>query len=238
MRPLRRLTARPAAVPAFSAVRGGKAAETLAEADSDLLLGGAVPAAVSAGQQIGQQPDSGPLLTGSPSNHAGLSPCTAEKAETAGDGVPANDDGDPLEPVGVLLDDDGDPALPCATCGGRGFHQAPGDRWRCSGCEPPTLPSDASALARWSFCALPPEDPEQDAPPAPRGDAPERDPAPTRPDDEPPRPDARPGGFPAPEADEPPDPRTAPIGKCRRCGWSTPLSGRGMCWRCAVEGRS
>jgi hypothetical protein len=31
----------------------------------------------------------------------------------------------------------------------------------------------------------------------------------------------------------PPDPATAPIGKCRVCGWTTPLGGRGTCWPCS-----
>jgi hypothetical protein len=71
--------------------------------------------------------------------------------------VPAtNADGGALEPVGVLLDKAGDPALPCPSCGRCSFHQAPGDRWRCSGCEPPKLPDDGAALAGWVFCCLPP----------------------------------------------------------------------------------
>jgi hypothetical protein len=236
--------------------------------------------------------------------------------------------------VGLVLDDAGDPAAPCGTCGGRGFHKVPGANWRCSACEPPTLPGDAAALGGWAFCSLPPDAPAQDgppgtdespqdddsasagsgapstadarpgaprppwtddrawirrwrtagptladrepvarawiasappqplarclaaielrriaaqhgiavkvafqnAPPAPRGSPRERDPALTR-AREPPRPDARPGGFPAPEDDGPPDLRTAPIGKCRRCGWTTPLTGRGTCRACETEGR-
>jgi hypothetical protein len=59
--------------------------------------------------------------------------------------------------VGVLLDDDGDPALPCATCGTGTFHRPPGDRWRCSACEPPTLPADAAAMGGWRCCGLRPE---------------------------------------------------------------------------------
>jgi hypothetical protein len=89
----------------------------------------------------------------------------------AAGGTPANGDGDALEPVGVILDEADDPALPCGTCGAGIFHQPPGDRWRCSGCEPPTLPGDAAALAGWAFCSLPPEDPAQDALPGARGNA-------------------------------------------------------------------
>jgi hypothetical protein len=251
----------------------------------------------------------------------------------------ANDVEAPLESVGIVLDDAGDPALPCATCGGCSFHQPPGDPWRCSICEPPTLPDDAAALAGWEFCSLPPGSgdwvqgglpgaaegaqdaasgsghtgvspttafpgalrppwdndrewirlwriagptlatrepivrawigaaPEQplprclaalelarvarqhgltievalqNGPPAPRREAQERDPASTRPGMLPTT-TARSGGFspPAPELedDAPPDPARAPIGRCRCCRWTTPLTGRGTCWGCATEGR-
>jgi hypothetical protein len=228
--------------------------------------------------------------------------------------------------VGVILDDAGAPARPCATCGGRRFHQVPGDPWRCSTCEPPT---DAVALAGWAFCSLPPEDglpgaaegaqnddpgsghagasptdalpgvlrppwhddrewlrlwriagpplaarepvvrawivaaPEpplprclaalelariarqhgltvevglQDAPPGRRGDVQERDSGSSRPVMLPTI-AVRPGGFVLELDDGPPDPRTAPIGKCRRCRWIAPLTARGTCWGCETENR-
>jgi len=112
---------------------------------------------------------------------------------------PANNDVEaPLEPVGIVLDDDGDPALPCATCGGCGFHQSPGDRWRCSACEPLTLPGDASALTGWSFCSLPadPDGPAQNASPGAVGGAQDADPAPGQ-SEAPPTADAPPGAPPA-----------------------------------------
>jgi hypothetical protein len=243
-------------------------------------------------------------------------------------GPAANDADVPLEPVGVVTDEAGDPALPCATCGGRAFHRAPGDHWRCSACEPPP-PGDGSLLAGWSFCALPP-DPGQEGPPAPRQDddlgpgqgrgplataeppdAPpwnddrgwidrwrkagalaDREPvvrawiaaAPPQPPPRhlaavelrriaaqhgiavelqdgpparrgglqdsdlgsnpppmPPTAEKRPGGFPAPAPDgplpTPPDPATAPIGRCCGCRWIAPLGPRGRCWACEREGR-
>jgi hypothetical protein len=142
--------------------------------------------------------------------------------------------------VGVIVDDDGDPALPCATCGGFSLHQAPGDGWHCSACEPPTLPGDAEAMGGWSFCVLPsdPDDPAQDGPPGALQSCLGDDPGSGHAGEGASPADTRPGASLASEDNGPPDPRTAPIGKCRRCGWVTPLSGRGMCWRCAVEGRS
>jgi hypothetical protein len=228
-----------------------------------------------------------------------------------------------------VLDEDGYPAATCATCGGRRFHQAPGDRWRCSGCAPPVLPDDAAAMVGWSFCALPP-DPDEDGPlgrpqscpsddpgsrrvderpvaearpeaplpdwrddrewiwrwgragpalidrlpvleawiasappqPLPRClaalelariarehgitvevalqngppgvsiDAQERDSGSTR-AEVPPIAETRPGGPLVPEDDDvPPDPRSAPLGRCRACRWIAPLTGRGLCWAC------
>jgi hypothetical protein len=93
-----------------------------------------------------------------------------ELLRAGGLGQAANDDDEAFEPVGVIVDEAGNPALPCATCGGRSFHQAPGAPWRCSGCEPPTLPGDAAALAGWSFCSLP-ATPDEDGPPGAAGSA-------------------------------------------------------------------
>jgi hypothetical protein len=176
MRPLRRLAARYPARSAISAIPGEEPAETLAETASrppaNPLL------AAEGGPASSRLAD--PLLAEDPSNHAGFSPQVAGIADLAGGGAPANDDGDTLESVGIVLDEAGDPALPCATCGGRGFHRPPGDRWRCSACESPMLPSDAAALAGWWFCALPPDPdtPAQDAPPGAVGGAQDADPAP------------------------------------------------------------
>jgi hypothetical protein len=69
----------------------------------------------------------------------------------------ANDNGGGLEPVDITLGEDGAPAMPCGTCGRGSFHQAPGQRWRCSSCGPPLLPRDGAALVGWSFYALPPD---------------------------------------------------------------------------------
>jgi hypothetical protein len=95
------------------------------------------------------------------------------------EGSVANDHGDLLESVGIVLDEAGDPALPCATCGGHAFHRPPGDWWRCSACESPTLPGDAEAMGRWQFCSLPPgpDDPAQDGPPGAVGGTQDADPA-------------------------------------------------------------
>jgi hypothetical protein len=76
----------------------------------------------------------------------------------------------------------------------------------------------------------------QNGPPARPEDAQERDLVPTRPE-EPPHPAACPGGFPVPEDDTPPDPATAPVGRCRRCGWITPLTARRTCWGCETGDR-
>jgi hypothetical protein len=169
-----------------------------------------------------------------PSIHAGFRPQVAQVAQVArvaGDSAPANDDGDPLEPVGVLLDDDGDPALPCATCGTGTFHRPPGDRWRCSACEPPTLPADAAAMAGWRCCGLRPENGPPGALQSRQGDdsgsGHARAEAATA--------DALPGGFPVPADDGPPDPATAPIGRCSACRWLAPLR-RGVCWACETGG--
>jgi hypothetical protein len=68
---------------------------------------------------------------------------------------PANDNGGGLEPLGIILDETGAPAMLCGTCDGHRFHQAPGERWRCSACASPPLPRDGAAMVGWSFCALP-----------------------------------------------------------------------------------
>ena len=114
---------------------------------------------------------------------------------------PANDDGEPLEPVGIVLDEAGDPAVSCGTCGGHSFHQAPGAPWRCSGCEPPTLPDDAAALAGWAFCSLPPDDPAQDGPPGTAENPQDADSALARPWT-PPTADAPPDAPPTPWTDD------------------------------------
>ena len=119
-----------------------------------------------------------------------------ELLRAGGLGQAANDDDEAFEPVGVIVDEAGNPALPCATCGGRSFHQAPGAPWRCSGCEPPTLPGDAAALAGWSFCSLP-ATPDEDGPPGAAGSAQNDDSESGRAEREPQRADV-PSGAPRP----------------------------------------
>lgn len=124
----------------------------------------------------------------------------------------ANDLHDVLEPVGVVIDDEGFPAWTCTTCDSRQFHQAPGDRWRCSSCEPAALPQD---LTGWAFCTLP--DPEAEpAPLVPPSAAPVQ---------------AINNGMTAVL----PEPATAPIGKCRTCGWMGPLDPHGVCAPCLLR---
>jgi hypothetical protein len=91
----------------------------------------------------------------------------------------------------------------------------PGPDQPCHGGAPPHEPDD---LPR-NGSSGPPED------------ALAHDSAPTR--GEPPGPAARSRGFLAPEDEGPPDPATAPIGKCRSCGWMTPLGTRRTCWSCS-----
>jgi hypothetical protein len=93
----------------------------------------------------------------------------------------------------------------------------PGLDQPCHGCVPPPDPDDSP----------------RNGLPGPAGDAQGCDSGPTRRFCEPPGSAARPGGFPVPEDESPPDPATAPIGKCRVCGCITPLNARRTCWPCS-----
>ena len=109
---------------------------------------------------------------------------------------------------------DSEPHAACA-CGCGEFHRAPGDPWRCSYCEPPDLPADASALTGWAFVAVP------DGAPIPR------DPLPHPPRHDRPR---------VVYLDEVlPDPATAPIGKCVGCRERGFLTDEELCGRCVWE---
>jgi hypothetical protein len=114
----------------------------------------------------------------------------------------------------LALDGAGDPAASCA-CGGGEFCRAPGERWRCSTCEPPALPADASSLVGWAFCAVPGEKPLV------------REPLPYPPGW---------GRTSVIYLDEiPPDLSSAPIGKCSGCRFTAPLTVEKLCGRCALE---
>ena len=118
-------------------------------------------------------------------------------------------------PDGFALDDGGAPVVPCTACGCGEFHRAPGAPWRCSACEPPTLPADASLLVGWAFCAVPGGSPKA------------REPLPYPP------------GWNRPSVvylDQIlPDIATAPIGKCVACRFAAPLTAEKLCGRCAWE---
>jgi hypothetical protein len=96
----------------------------------------------------------------------------------------------------------------------------PGPDQPCHGCDPPPDP----------------DDPPRNRSPGPTGDAQRRDSVPAHPT-EPLGSTVRPGAFPVPKNESslaaPPDPATAPIGRCRVCGWIAPLSARRMCWPCS-----
>ena len=107
------------------------------------------------------------------------------------------------------------PAHTCSTCGCGEFYRRPGDCWRCSTCEPPILPADASMLAGWAFCAVP-------------GGVPiAREPLPYPP------------GWGRPSVvylDQIlPDLETAPIGKCTGCRFTAPLTAERLCGRCTWD---
>jgi hypothetical protein len=73
----------------------------------------------------------------------------------AGPWLCAGDDAGPLGPTNVAVEGGGAPAALCTTCSCHAFHRAPGDRCRCSACEPPVLPGQAAALDGWTFCHVP-----------------------------------------------------------------------------------
>ena len=104
------------------------------------------------------------------------------------------------------------PEAACATCGCGSFVRPPGSGRRCAGCEPVRLPP-AHEQAGWAFAAVGPVHPPRAPllmPPAPR-------PAVVYLDE-----------FLAWT-------ETGPIGRCRSCRFSGPLSERGMCSACEVD---
>ena len=101
-----------------------------------------------------------------------------------------------------------------ARCGRGRVLPPAGGRWRCTSCEPPALPADASG---WSFWPCRPAR-------RPRAREPLPYPPGWRgwPDEQPPLPVL-------------PDPASAPLGKCTGCGFIAPLTPEGRCGRCETS---
>ena len=103
----------------------------------------------------------------------------------------------------------------CALCGSGSNVRPPGAPWRCTSCEPVTLPP-AHEQAGWAFCAVP------------GGEAIARAPLSYPPGWQ---------GWPDEEPRQPtlPDLATAPIGKCAGCRFTAPLTAEGLCGRCTWD---
>jgi hypothetical protein len=98
---------------------------------------------------------------------------------------------------------------PCTACSCGSFVQPPGEGWYCTACEHVALPP-AHEQAGWAFCTVPGGTPV-DRPPLPMPPA-NRDYV---------------------LVDLPP--LDAPIGRCRSCWFTAPLSERSRCGRCEYE---